>query len=466
MNYPPLNMLRVDSRRTDVRTALAALREALSPRGTVVSEAGRRRTIEVFGQDLAPLAVVEKICSDVRTLGLPAVLNYSTRIDKASVSADTLRVTPAELEAAHRQAEPAFLATIRRIREHILKFQRALLPDDVTVSLPHGSYLRQHYLPLDRVGICVPGGAAAYPSTVLMTAVPAEAAGVQQRVVVAPPTQFGAYNPDLLATCHELGIFEVYRMGGAQAVAALAYGVEGVPRVDKIVGPGNLFVALAKKTVYGDVDIDAIAGPSEVVVIADASTRPDFTAADMIAQAEHAPGVSILITWSEAVLDATAAELARQTAHLERGDLARQSLEQFGALVLVADAGEAAALADEIAPEHLHIACENAESMLAEIRHAGAVFLGNYSPVALGDYVAGPSHVLPTGGTARFASGLSARDFFRSNSVLHFSREALIELAPDVRVMADKEGLTAHRASVEMRAAESGEPPASLSGPS
>jgi histidinol dehydrogenase len=217
------------------------------------------------------------------------------------------------------------------------------------------------------------------------------------------------------------------------------------------VGPGNLFVALAKKTVYGDVDIDSIAGPSEVVVIADATTRADFTAADLIAQAEHAPGASILITWSEATLEATAAELERQTAHLARGEAARASLERFGALVLVSDSDAAAALANEIAPEHLHLAIENAEALLPKVRNAGAVFVGNYSPVAVGDYAAGPSHVLPTGGTARFASGLSARDFLRSSSVIHCSREGLAELAADVRAMADKEGLTAHRASVDIR---------------
>ncbi|MBI3838101.1 MAG: histidinol dehydrogenase [Planctomycetia bacterium] len=466
MSSAPIKILRIDSRRTDVRAALARLRKALGPRGDIVSEAGRSRTIEVFGEPLSPLEVVEKVCGDVRSLGLAAVLDYSARIDKAQITADTLRVSDSELRTAHRQADPGFLETVRRIRENILEFQRAVLPKDVHLARPDGSFLGQRYLPLDRVGICVPGGAAAYPSTVLMTAVPAQAAGVKELAVVAPPTKYGAYNPDLLATCHELGIREVYRMGGAQAVAALAYGVEGVKQVDKIVGPGNLFVALAKKTVYGDVDIDSIAGPSEVVVIADASTRADFTAADLIAQAEHAPGASILITWSEAVLNATAEELERQTAHLERGDLARQSLEQFGALVLVANPAEAAALSDEIAPEHLHIAIDRAEDLLGQIRHAGAIFLGNYSPVAVGDYAAGPSHVLPTGGTARFSSGLSARDFLRSSSLLHFSAAGLAALAGDVRVMADKEGLTAHRASVELRLSKTGEPPAGPKGQS
>ena len=434
-----------------MRPQLVELRRRLSPRGNVVSEAGRRKTLEVFGEPLSPQQVVERICADVRSKGLAAVLDYSLRIDGAELTAESLRVPSDELAKAHAAADGEFLETIRRIRRSILEFQTAILQHDVRVDRPDGGYLAQRYLPLRRVGLCVPGGAAAYPSTVLMTAVPAQAAGVRELAVVAPPTKFGAYNCDLLATCHELGITEVYRLGGAQAVAALAYGIQGVPQVDKIVGPGNLFVALAKKHVYGEVDIDSIAGPSEVVVLADVSTRPDFTAADLLAQAEHAPGASILITWSEAVLEATASELVRQTAHLERGDLARQSLEAFGALILVEDEDQACRLADEIAAEHLHIATDNAEALLARIPHAGAVFLGNYSPVAVGDYVAGPSHVLPTSGTARFASGLSSNDFLRGNSVIHFTRQGLAQATADVATMATKEGLTAHRHSVEVR---------------
>jgi histidinol dehydrogenase len=326
-----------------------------------------------------------------------------------------------------------------------------MLQRDARVDLATGGYLRQRYLPLARVGICVPGGAAAYPSTVLMTAVPAQVAGVKELAVVAPPTPFGSYNADLLATCHELGITEVYRLGGAQAVAALAYGIEGLPRADKIVGPGNLFVALAKRHVFGEVDIDSIAGPSEVVVVADETARADFTAADLIAQAEHSPGSGILITWHAPLIEAVAEELQKQAAHLSRGDLARQSLEQFGALILSRDADEACALADEIAAEHLHIAAANAESLLDKIPHAGAVFLGHYSPVAAGDYAAGPSHVLPTGGTARFAAGLTANDFLRGNSVIALDKNGLTAMVDDIRTLADKEGLTAHRASVDIR---------------
>jgi histidinol dehydrogenase len=448
-----LKITRIDAGNANWRRQLAELRARLSPAGNVVSEAGRQRTIDVFGEPLSPTQVVEKICGDVQSQGLAAVLDYSRRIDRATTTAETLRVPAAELAEAHRNAAPEFLTSVRRIRENIRTFQAAILHCDMRVERPHGGYLRQRYLPLSRVGLCVPGGAAAYPSTVLMTAVPAQVAGVKELAVIAPPTPFGAFNRELLATCHELGISEVYRLGGAQGVAALAYGVEGIPRVDKIVGPGNLFVALAKRHVYGTVDIDSIAGPSEVVVLADESTRPDFTAADMLAQAEHAPGSSILITWSAQVLEATAAELLRQTQHLSRGDLALQSLSDFGALILVKNAEEACQLADEIAPEHLHIATDDAEALLEKIPHAGAAFLGNHTPVALGDYVAGPSHVLPTGGTARFASGLCANDFLRRTSVIHYTAEGLFAAADDVRMLADTEGLTAHRASVDIRTA-------------
>jgi histidinol dehydrogenase len=454
---PGLNIRRIDTRQDDVREALGQLRERLSPRGDVVSEAGRRRTIEVFGEALSPQQVVERICSDVRRHGLAAVLEYSRRIDKAELTAESIRVAPIELERAHAAADPRFLKTVRRVRDNILRFQRELVPRDVRIDAPGGGYLRQRFLPLARVGICVPGGAAAYPSTVLMTAVPAQAAGVKELAIVAPPTPYGAYNAALLATCHELGMSEVYRLGGAQAVAALAYGVDGVPKVDKIVGPGNLFVALAKKFVYGEVDIDSIAGPSEVVVIADEHSRADFVAADLIAQAEHAPGSGILITWSQRLLTAVADELMRQIAKLERGDLAQQSLTEFGALILVRDSAEACALANEIASEHLHIAADNAEELLAKIPHAGAVFLGPYSPVALGDYAAGPSHVLPTGGTARWASGLSAAEFVRSGSVIAFTKAGLSSVADDIRTLADTEGLTAHRASVDKRLNSSSE---------
>jgi histidinol dehydrogenase len=453
----PFSIQRIDTRHDDVTSALDALRQKLSPGGNVVSEAGRRRTIEVFGEPLSPRQVVERICGDVRARGIEAVLEYSRKLDKAELTHDRVRVSADELAAAHATLDPAFLATIRRIRENILAFQQAILrampgpsAKPVTLTRP-GVLLQQRYVPLQRVGICVPGGAAAYPSTVLMTALPAQAAGVKEIAVIAPPTKFGANNPVVLATCHELGIHEVYRIGGAQGVAALAYGVEGIAPVDMIVGPGNTFVQLAKRHVYGTVDIDSIAGPSEVVVIADGSTRPDFTAADLLAQAEHAPGASILITWSEETLEATARELEKQVVGLSRSEETIQSLRDFGCLILVRDEEEACRISEFIAPEHLHVAIDNAERLLPKLRNAGAVFLGNYSPVALGDYAAGPSHVLPTGGTARWASGLAAHQFLRTSSVIQYTAEALAEIAPDVMRMSEVEGLTAHRASVERR---------------
>jgi histidinol dehydrogenase len=442
---------RIDTRRDDAKSAIAALRDRLSPRGDIVSEAGRRKTIEVFGEPLSPQQVVERICCDVRDRGLPALLKFSAKIDKAELSAETIRVTPAELVIAHAAADPKLLASVRRVRENILAFQTPILHQNARIERPGGIVLEQRYVPLRRVGVCVPGGAAAYPSTVLMTVVPAQAAGVKEIAVVAPPTKFGSYNQDLLAVCYELGVREVYRLGGAQAVAALAYGVEGIAQVDKIVGPGNLFVALAKKFVFGEVDIDSIAGPSEIVIVADETTTPAFAAADMLAQAEHAPGSSILISWSEKLLDAAAAELDRQLAGLERNELAAASLADFGALILVRDADEAAQLAAELAPEHLHLACADADAMLAKIPTAGAVFVGPYTTVALGDYVAGPSHVLPTGGTGRFSSGLSANSFLRSHSVICYTKEALAATAEDLKLLAEYEGLTAHRDSALIR---------------
>ena len=457
--FMAINIQRIDARRPGYEPALEELRRKLAPEGDVVSEAGRRKTVEVFGEPLSPVQVVERICQDVRDRGLEAALDYTAKLDGAELTADTLRVSADELGSAHAAADPEFLATIRRIRENILRFQTAILHQDVRVEIETGGYLRQRYLPLERVGCCVPGGAAAYPSTVLMTAVPAQAAGVKEVAVVAPPTAFGSYNTDLLATCQELGVTEVYRIGGAQAVAALAYGLaspgrqpgELLRKVDKIVGPGNLFVALAKKHVFGDVDIDSIAGPSEVIVIADETTPAEFAAADLIAQAEHAPGSAVLITWHEPLVDEVASQLDEQLAQLSRGDLAKPSLEEFGALITVRDRAQAAELADLLATEHLHIACRDPEELLDQVRCAGAVFLGPHSPVPVGDYAAGPSHVLPTGATARFASGLSSNDFLRSNSVLSWTEETLQANAEDIVRVAEKESLTGHAAAIRVR---------------
>ena len=441
----------IDLTTAEGRGQLGRLVSSLSSQGDVVSPSAAKRTIEIFGEPLTPKQVVARICEDVQAKGREAVLEYSRRIDRAEVGVESLFVTAEAFEQAHASVAPAFLETVRRVRARVERFQQAVLPKDATVALPGGGSLRQRYLPLDRAGICIPGGAAAYPSSLLMTAVPAQVAGVREIVVVAPPTPFGSDNPHLLGTCHELGLSCVMRAGGAQAVAALAYGIEGLARVDTIVGPGNLFVALAKQHVYGEVSIDSIAGPSEIVIVADASGSPEYIAADMLAQAEHSPGSAILLTSCRDLGKAVVEAVERRLAVLERAELTRESLERFSAVVITTSDAESQQLADELAAEHLSIDTADPEATLAGIRHAGAVFLGPYSPVAAGDYAAGPSHVLPTAATARFAAGLSATHFMRSGSVIHLSKADLAELADDIRTLADTEGLTAHRRSVDAR---------------
>lgn len=440
----------IDARQDDVESKIRSLRKKLGIKGNIVSESGKRRTIEIFGAPLTPQEVVDKICDDVSEKGLAALLEYSKRVDKAELTADQIRTPEEDLQRALGQVEPEFLESIDRIKENIEVFQRAILHKSVRIERP-GGWLGQRYLPLKRVGVCVPGGAAAYPSTVLMTVVPAQVAGVKEIAVMAPPTPNGSYNKYLLATCARLGVKEVYRMGGAQGVAAFAYGVDGIPRVDKIVGPGNMFVALAKRKVFGAVAIDSIAGPSEVVVIVDDSTRADYTAYDILAQAEHAPGSSILVGWNEQTLRAAVNKIDETLGQIDRGELARQALANFGAVILAKDENDACYWTNLIAPEHLHIATRDAEKLAAKIPCAGAIFLGNYTPVALGDYAAGPSHVLPTSGSARFSSGLTCNDFMRCNSLLHFTRDGLDLLADDVCRIATVEGLTAHRGSVDIR---------------
>jgi histidinol dehydrogenase len=447
----PLRIRRIHRADPTAVDQLTALQSQLSAQGNVVSARSRALTEKVFGEALSPVQTVERICADVLARGLPAVLHYTEQFDGATLSAETIRVRRKELVDAHAAADRDFLDSIRRIRRNIMTFQYGVLPRDAVLHVEGSHELRMRYRPMHRVGIMIPGGAAAYPSTLLMTVCPAQAAGVKELAVVVPPTKTGSYNSDQLALCHELGIEEVYRIGGAQAVAALAYGVDGIPAVDMIVGPGNLFVALAKRHVYGQVAIDCIAGPSEIVVVADDSACPEYVAADLLAQAEHAPGASILVTWHAPLLDAVNQALERQLTTLKRGDLARESLENFGAFVQALDLADAAACVNQIAPEHLHIATRFPDALADRIENAGAIFLGHYTPVALGDYAAGPSHVLPTGGTARFTSGLSAIDFLHRSSILCFGPEGLAAMSEDVCRLAHKEGLTAHAASVDIR---------------
>jgi histidinol dehydrogenase len=455
-----IGIRRIDCSSDDAGRAIAALRHELSPDGNVVSPEGIARTTAAFGEPLSPSRVVERICSDVAARGLEAVLDYSRRLDGATLTPGQVRVSQEELRSARDSADPAYLETIARVRGNILAYQKAILHRDTTLYPEAGVELGLRHRPLRRVGVCIPGGAAAYPSSVLMTVVPAQAAGVAEIAIAVPPTPFGGFNTDLLACCDALGVTEVYRIGGAQGVASLAYGAAaiGLDPVDKIVGPGNLFVALAKRHVFGTVDIDSIAGPSEVVVIADASAVPRYLAADLISQAEHSPGASILVTWERDLIDLVSAALEDQLANLSRAGLARESLERFGAFVLTRDEDEAISIANLIAPEHLHVSTSEPKRLLPRLYHAGAIFLGHFTPVAAGDYAAGPSHVLPTGGTARWASGLSANDFLKRSSLISLSRSGLQSLAPDIRLLADREGLTGHRQSVDLRLADDRQP--------
>ncbi len=450
-----LKLRRIDLTAGDAAKQLAKLRDQFRFDSEVVTPAAKKLTQHVFGEPLTPTKAVERICHDVRTEGLPAVLRYTEAFDKVKLKAADVRVKPAELEAAHAAADPKLLETVQRIRYNIDQFQSGLLHQNAELRVSGSHELHLRYKPMDRVGVYCPGGAFAYPSTLLMTVCPAQVAGVKEIAVTLPPRDTGAYSKDMLAVCHELGVREVYRLGGAQAIAAFAYGVEGVKAVDMIVGPGNQFVALAKKQVYGHVGIDCIAGPSEIVVAADDSAHPHYVAIDLIAQAEHSPGVAILVTWWEPLVTEIMEALEKRLAKLPRGDLARDSLERFGAIVLAPDKQAAIDCVNQFAPEHLHIQTRDPDGFAEEV-NAGAIFLGPYTPVAVGDYVAGPSHVLPTGGTARFASGLTSNDFRKRTSMMRFTKTGLRDIAPDLAYLANKEGLAAHALSVESRANDNG----------
>jgi histidinol dehydrogenase len=444
-------LTRLDTSARDFEERLEELRKKLSPDGTVVSERSAQLTMSLFGEAISPQQVVERICREVRIQGTQAVLKYARALDDPRMDASRLRVPSERMVEAHKAVAPEFLQAVRAIRNNIARFQQAILHQDVELTDGLGQVLKQRYRPLERIGICVPGGAAAYPSTVLMTAIPAQIAGVKQIAIMAPPTPFGAYNPEVLATCYELGIQEVYAVGGAQGIASLAYGIPEIPAVDMIVGPGNLFVALAKRLVYGTVAIDSIAGPSEVVVIADRTTKPPNAASDLIAQAEHSPGSSIVLSSDSKMLDQIDEQIQLQLTRLERAELAKDSLIKFGASILCDSEQEVVRICDRLAPEHLQISVDDPDRYSSQIRNAGAIFKGHYSPVALGDYAAGPSHVLPTGGTARWASGLSANHFLRSYSEVEFTLDGLRAIELHVTQLADKEGLTAHRQSVKIR---------------
>ena len=400
---------------------------------------------------------VAEIVAAVRARGDAALLEFTRRFDRVALTAPELAVSPGEYAAAEGAVGGATLRSLRYAAERIERFHRECAPRSSRMKDDHGSRLGQEVMPLDRVAVYVPGGRAAYPSTVLMTVVPARAAGVREIVLVSPPAADKSLNPAVLAAARIAGVTEAYRVGGAQAIAALAYGTETIRRVDKIVGPGNIYVALAKAQVFGDVGIDMVAGPSEVLVVADDTADAAFVAADLLAQAEHDPMArAVLLTPSSALRDAVAAELARQLAGLPRREIAGPALAGHGALVLTASLEEAVDLSNGLAPEHLELQVADPEGLLVRVRRAGAVFLGRHTPEVVGDYVAGPNHVLPTGGTARFSSALSTDDFVTRLSVIEYSPEGLAEAGPHVGLLSRVEGLDGHGAAAAVRIARAG----------
>jgi histidinol dehydrogenase len=401
---------------------------------------------------------VETIVAATRERGDEALLEYTERFDGfRAASAAGLAITPAELEAAERAIEPSVRAALAYAAERIERYHAAALPKSWRITDEHGSVLGQEVRPLERIGIYVPGGRAAYPSTVLMTATPARVAGVREIVLVTPPGPGGRVPDAVLAAARVAGVTEGWRIGGAQAIAALAYGTQTIRRVDKIVGPGNVYVALAKTRVFGDVGIDMVAGPSEVVVVADRTADPRWIAADLLAQAEHDPMArAVLITDTRELLPRVAEALDAQLGRLPRRAIAEAALEANGAFVVVADLEAAVDVANRLAPEHLELMVAVPAALLPRVRHAGAVFLGAHTPEVVGDYVAGPNHVLPTAGTARFASPLGTEDFVKRSSVIEYSPSGLAAALPHLGALARIEGLDGHGRAAELRAKEAG----------
>ena len=395
---------------------------------------------------------VQEILDHVKEKGDKALFEYTSRFDGCSLSAETIRVTEEEIAAAYDKVDPGLVGIIRKALANIRAFHEKQRQYSWFDSRPTGTILGQKVMPLASVGVYVPGGKAAYPSSVLMNIVPAKVAGVDKIVMVTPPDKMGEITPATLVAAHEAGATHIYKVGGAQAVAALAYGTESIPKVDKIVGPGNIYVALAKKAVYGHVSIDSIAGPSEVLVLADETANARYVAADLLSQAEHDELASaILVTTSQDLADQVEKEIEGYLSYLSRADIIRKSLDQFGYLLIADDMDQAVEITNAIASEHLEIVTANPFEIMTRIRNAGAIFLGEYSSEPLGDYFAGPNHVLPTNGTAKFFSALSVDDFIKKSSIIYYSKEALQSVHEDIESFARAEGLTAHANSIRVR---------------
>ena len=411
----------------------------------------REANKKIFGADLTAVEIVRKIVNDVRARGDAAVIEYTKKIDGVELNPADLLVTKKEFDAAEKSVDSEVVKSLEIAAENIRRFHQEQLPKSWITYREQGSILGQAVVPLERVGIYVPGGTAAYPSSVLMNAIPAKVAGVSE-IVMASPSKTGELNPYVLIAAKLAGVDKIYKLGGAQAIAALAFGTETIERVNKITGPGNIFVTLAKKEVYGHCDIDMLAGPSEILIIADETANPIYTAADMLSQAEHDPlACSIVITTDSELANKVAEEVKTQLERLPRREIASASIERNGLIIVAKNIDEAVEFANISAPEHLELLVSEPFTLLPKIKHAGAVFLGPYSPEPLGDYLAGPNHVLPTGGTAKFYSVLNVETFLRRMSLISYTQPALLDAAEDIKRLAHAEGLEAHAAAISVR---------------
>ena len=397
-------------------------------------------------------ATVRSIIEDIKARGDEAVFEYTKKFDRAEITGSNFQVTEEEIRAAYKEVPPELLDVVRKALVNIRAFHEKQKQNSWITTTEKGTILGQKITPMQRVGVYVPGGKAAYPSSVLMNIVPAKVAGVEEVIMTTPCNAQGKVNPVVLVAANEAGADRIFKVGGAQAIAALAFGTESIPKVDKIVGPGNIFVALAKKAVYGNVSIDSVAGPSEILVLADETANPRYVAADLLSQAEHDEMASaVLVTTSEDLARKVSAEVDGFLKILSRREIIQKSLDNFGRILVARSRQEAIDAANEFAPEHLEIVMKDTFEVMTKIRNAGAIFIGEYSSEPLGDYFAGPNHILPTSGTARFFSPLSVDDFVKKSSIIHYSREALKEIHKDIEQFAKCEQLTAHANSIAVR---------------
>ena len=417
----------------------------------VLPEKIRDANKKIFGEDLTASELVRKIVNDVRKLGDAAVIDYTKKFDGAEISAENFQVTEEDFLNAEKVADKKIVDSLKRAAENIFSYHREQLPKSWLTYRGENSILGQSIIPLERVGVYVPGGTAAYPSSVLMNVIPAKVAGVEE-IIMSVPAREGKINPYVLIAAKIAGADKIFNIGGAQAIAAMAFGTKTIPRVNKITGPGNIFVTLAKKEVFGHCDIDMLAGPSEILIVADDKANPVYAAADMLSQAEHDPlACSIVITTSESLAEKISAEVEKQLAKLPRREIASASIENNGLIIVAENIFEAIDFANISAPEHMELLVESPFNLLPKIKNAGAIFLGEFSPEPLGDYFAGPNHVLPTGGTAKFYSVLNVETFLKRTSLISYTQKDLSSAADDIIRLAQAEGLDAHAAAIKIR---------------